>query len=62
MAKNSTVTFPDISNIKIAYIFGLWEVLRVSRKNEIKPSYPWLKGRFKFNFVDDMIFECINDG
>ena len=61
MGDNRTAAFADVVNITIADILGLWEVIRINRKDE-SPVYPWLKGRFKFNFVDDMIFECIIHG
>ncbi len=61
MGDNHTAAFADVVNITIADILGLWEVIRINRKDE-SPVYPWLKGRFKFNFVDDMIFECIIHG
>ena len=52
---------PDLTNIMISDIIGLWEVIRIDRSKEV-PVYSWIKYRFKFNFVDDMIFKCIING
>ena len=62
MAENRTVTFPNVINIDIADICGLWEVIRISRKDDNNTSYPWLNGRLKFNFLEEMLFLCIKDG
>lgn len=59
MEVSNTVTSPDVIDICIADILGLWEVIRINSKDE-PPVFPWITGRFKFNFVDDMIFECIS--
>lgn len=61
MAEIITDRRPDLLNIKIYDIIGLWEVIRINRNNE-NPVYPWIKYRFKFKFVDDMIFKCIMIG
>ena len=61
MAEESTVTSPDVTNIDIADICGLWEVIRISRKDDNKVSYPWLEGRFMFNFLEENIFLCIKN-
>ena len=61
MGEISTRTFPDLENIKISDICGLWEVIRIcDDDNEI--LYPWLGERFKFNFLDDMMFLCVKNG
>ena len=52
-------TLPEI---KESDICGLWEVIRVSRKNGNKKSYPWIRERFKYNFLPEMIFLCFKDG
>ena len=62
MGDNRTAAFADVANVNIADILGLWEVIRINRKDDIKSFYPWLNGRFKFNFVNDMIFECTRHG
>ena len=61
MGGNSIRTFPDVKNIKASDIFGLWEVLRIC-DGKGKASYPWLKGRFKFNFMEEMIFMVLKEG
>ena len=50
-----------LNNIEISDVLGLWEVIRINRVDE-NPVYPWIKERFKFNFIDDMVFECLRDG
>ena len=42
-----------LNNIEISDVLGLWEVIRINRVDE-NPVYPWIKERFKFNFIDDM--------
>ena len=58
---SNSVTSPDVNNIDIADICGLWEVIRICVGNN-KVQYPWLGKRFKFNFLDEMMFLCIKDG
>jgi hypothetical protein len=62
MGDNHSATSADVVNVSIADITGVWEVIRINRKDDATPSYPWLNARFKFNFVDDMIFECLWHG
>ena len=61
MGDNRTAAFANVANINIADILGLWEVIRINRKDEI-PAYPWITGRFKFNFLDEMLFLLTKDG
>jgi hypothetical protein len=61
MEVSNFVASPDVTNIGIADILGLWEVIRINRKDEI-PAYPWITGRFKFNFLDEMLFLLTKDG
>ena len=61
MAENNTSTFPVVANITVSDISGLWEVIRIcDGYNKVK--YPWLGERFKFNFLDEMIYFCCKDG
>ena len=55
-------TIPEISNIEISDISGLWEVIRIYQDDEQRESSPWIKDRFKFNFLPEMIFHCVKDG
>lgn len=50
------------SRTETSKICGMWEVLRITHKNEELVSYPWIKDRFKFNFLSEMIFICLRDG
>ena len=60
MAGN-TVTIPESSTIEISDVCGLWEVIRIFKDDEHFVSYPWIKDRFKFNFLQEMIFLCLKD-
>ena len=55
-------TISGISNIGISDISGLWEVIRISQKDSHQTIYPWVKDRFKFNFLPEMLFICLHDG
>jgi hypothetical protein len=57
-----TDTIPDLSGIEISDISGLWEVIRIYQGDEQLVSYPWIKDRFKFNFLSEKIFLCLRDG
>jgi len=61
MAENIMHTIPSATNIKISNICGLWEVIRIC-EGDNKVLYPWLGERFKFNFLDKMMFFCMKDG
>ncbi len=61
MAGN-TYTIPDSSTIEIEDICGLWEVISIYRDADEKESYLWIKDRFKFNFLSEMIFLCQKEG
>ena len=61
MAVSLSVTSPNVTNIGIADICGLWEVIRICDGNN-KVQYPWLGDRFKFNFLEEMMFLCTKDG
>jgi hypothetical protein len=62
MSYSNGETISGISNIGIADISGLWEVIRISRENSIKPIYPWVKDRFKYSFQPEMNFLCLQEG
>jgi hypothetical protein len=61
MADILTGTIPDVQNVRLPDVIGLWEVIRISRVGE-RPVYPWIKGRFLFDFMDEMMFSCIMGG
>ena len=61
MSEVSIRRVPNLTNIVISDILGLWEVIRINRDDE-NPVYPWIQERFKFNFVDDTIFVCLRKG
>jgi len=60
VGENSTVSVS--SKTEIINICGMWEVLRITDINKEIVSYPWIKDRFKFNFLSEMIFLCLRDG
>ena len=62
MSYSNGVTISGISNIGISDISGLWEVIRISRENFANPIYPWVENRFKYSFLPEMIFLCLQDG
>ena len=62
MANGITGPARKINHIEVRDIYGLWEVIRIYREGISPSSYPWLKGRFKFNFLEEMTFMCMKDG
>ena len=60
MSFYNDATISGISQISITDICGLWEVIRISRGDEV--SYPWVIDRFKYSFQPDMIFLCLQEG
>lgn len=52
----------ELSWVEISDICGLWEVIRISNDEDQTVLYPWIKDRFKYNFLPEMIFLCIKDG
>lgn len=57
-----TDTILELSRIEISDICGLWEVIRISNDEDQAVLYPWIKDRFKYNFLPEMIFLCMKDG
>ena len=57
-----TEIIPGSFAIEIPDVCGLWEVIRIFKDDEHFVSYPWIKDRFKFNFLQEMIFLCLKDG
>ena len=55
-------TISGIHIIRMSDICGLWEVIRISQKDSHQTIYPWVKDRFKFNFLPEMLFICLQDG
>lgn len=41
-------------------IFGVWEVIRISRGDSV--DYPWITNRFKYSFQPEMNFLCLQNG
>ena len=62
MVGNTIDTVQGTDRITSSVICGLWEVIRILHKGKPKASYPWIKERFKFNFLPDGIFICTKDG
>ena len=63
MANGITGPARKINHLEMRDIYGLWEVIRITRREgKSASSYPWLKGRFKFNFLEEMSFMCTKDG
>jgi len=50
---------PDLSKITSSDIIGLWEVIRID-EGEIS-IFPWIRGRFLFNFLDEVTFVCYKE-
>jgi len=61
MSKDLEVKLPPKIGIGISDICGLWEVIRIDMAGETS-IFPWIRGRFMFNFLEDMIFACIKEG
>lgn len=57
MAEVITRRTPEI---KVSDISGLWEVIRID-EGEIS-IFPWIRGRFMFDFLEEMMFVCIKEG
>jgi hypothetical protein len=57
-----TNPIPEVTGIEISDICGLWEVIRIYQDNGQRIFYPWIKDRFKFNFLPEMIFLRLKDG
>ena len=62
MSKGLKVQIPPQTKIAITDICGLWEVIRISREDCDKSTYPWLEERFKYHFLDEMMYICCRDG
>ena len=62
MSGNITGTIPDFTTIEKSDIIGLWEVIRISRGNDVDPIYPWVTNRFKYSFQPEMNFLCFQNG
>ncbi len=60
MAENIMHTIPTAKDIKISDICGLWEVIRISRGDDV--NYPWVENRFKYSFQPEMNFLCLQNG
>ena len=61
MSDDSILASPDMRIIAVSDICGLWEVIRINRGDK-DPVYPWIKGRFKFNLLEEMMFLLLKDG
>jgi hypothetical protein len=54
------ITEKSAQKIMISDILGLWEVLRVEMDENT--LYPWIRGRFMFDFLENEVFACIKEG
>jgi hypothetical protein len=61
MAEVKTGKSPDLFEVKVSDILGLWEVIRIDIGGEVN-IYPWIRGRFMFNFLEEKVFVCIKEG
>ena len=61
MSENNTTAFPEVANIQISDICGFLEVVQICNGDN-KVSFPWLDGRFMFNFLEQNIFLSIKGG
>ena len=57
-----TDDIPGLSLIRKSDVCGLWEVIRICREGGSETTYPWIKDRFKFNFLQEKLFLCMRDG
>ncbi len=55
-------TITDLCRVEVDDVCGLWEVIRIYKDEDQTVSYPWVKDRFKFNFLPEMLFLCLKDG
>ena len=61
MAEVKTDGTPEVYKIEVSDILGLWEVIRIDIQGEVS-IYPWIRGRFMFNFLEGNIFTCVKEG
>lgn len=59
MTENISITK---KNLEKSDLCGFWEVIRISQEKGAVKSYPWIRERFKFNFLPEMNFLCMKDG
>lgn len=57
----TTTTLYQAEGINLSDIPGLWEVIRIDIGGE-NYVYPWIQGRFMFNFLEDNMFVCFKSG
>ena len=55
-------TISYIQTLRSSDICGLWEVIRISQRDSHQKIYPWIKDRFKFDFLPEMMFICLRYG
>ena len=60
MSFSNGVAISGTSNIGTSDIIGLWEVIRISKGDDV--NYPWVENRFKYSFQPEMNFLCLQNG
>ena len=60
MSVSISHSIPAATDIHTKDIYGLWEVIRISRGDSIE--YPWVGHRFKYSFQPEMNFLCLQNG
>jgi hypothetical protein len=57
---NSHRAAASADSVQVEDIFGLWEVIRISREDSV--IYPWIVSRFRYDFQPEMNFLCLQNG
>ena len=60
MSVSISHSVPADTHITTGDICGLWEVIRISRGDNV--NYPWVENRFKYSFQPEMNFLCLQNG
>jgi hypothetical protein len=60
MSVSISHSIPTATSICTDDICGLWEVIRISREDSV--IYPWVGSRFKYSFLPEMNFLCLQNG
>ena len=60
MSVRFSPSIPAAIDIQIDDICGLWEVIRISRRDLVE--YPWIGHRFMYSFQPEMNFTCFQNG
>jgi hypothetical protein len=57
---NSQCIVPSADSVQVEDIFGMWEVIRITRGDRV--TYPWTESRFRYSFQPEMTFLCMRQG